>query len=242
MKTLLVLGATSRISRAVACLAAREGWTIVLGGHHPESLEKAGQDIKIRSNSNRLSTFLLDLSQIADLQTRIANDIPATSIDGVFITTGIMPPEAELSSNPGLFARMADINYSSTACFIDQILPRMKSGGFVSCVTSVAGDRGRPSNFRYGSTKAALSTYLEGLSVEHRRTLLIQDVKLGPVLTPMNAGVTRTPFMISPEEAAAQIWSGIKKRRAKIYVPAKWAVIMLVIRMIPRWTYQLLKL
>ena len=162
----------------------------------------------------------------------------------MFVASGIMPSESSMASSPALFAKMAEVNYVGVVGLLEKLLPSLApgEGTFASCLTSVAGDRGRGSNFRYGSTKAALSTYLEGLSVSRSGQTLIQDVKLGPVDTPMNSGVRRAPFMISPDAAARAIWRGIHRGKPKLYVPAKWFWIMLAIRTIPAPIYRLLPL
>lgn len=244
MKRLWIVGASSRISRELGLVAAREGWSLLLAGRSPHDVRAAAADIEVRSGRGPVQSATLDLTrhdEICDFCNTHLADAPP---DGLFIAAGIMPPESGLAQNPELFARMAHTNYVGVAQLIDLVLPSMpaSSGGFISCLTSVAGDRGRASNFRYGSTKAALSTYLEGLQAAAPAGLLIQDVKLGPVDTPMNFGNTRAPFMIAPAEAARAIWRGLRARRTKMYLPKKWFWIMVAIRLLPSKAMRMLRL
>lgn len=244
MKTLVVIGSGSRIGRELAVLAAREGWAVIATRRDLYEAARDASDIAIRSASPSIDAAALRLESPETFPAFIENCVAHRAVHGLFIATGMMPLEDDLASDSELFAQMAIVNYSGVASLLDQIVVRLprEPGAFISCLTSVAGDRGRASNFRYGSTKAALSTFLEGLSLQAEdRGLLIQDVKLGPVDTPLNSEVTRMPFAIPPEVAAKQIWRALRRRSAKVYVPAKWWWIMLVIRLSPRALYRRLR-
>ena len=115
--------------------------------------------------------------------------------------------------------------------------------GFISCITSVAGDRGRKSNYIYGSSKGALSIYLQGLRNRlHKSNVLVQTVKCGPVDTRMTREMPDLPFIVSPSVVARQIVHAIEKKRDILYAPRKWCLIMMILRSIPEFLFKRLSL
>jgi decaprenylphospho-beta-D-erythro-pentofuranosid-2-ulose 2-reductase len=108
----------------------------------------------------------------------------------------------------------------------------------IAVLTSVAGDRGRPRNYTYGSAKGALSLYLEGLRSRLWKRATITTIKLGPVDSPMTVNHEKNALFVSTESAAAGIERAIRKKRAVAYVPTRWWFIMWVVKLMPEWLFQ----
>ena len=115
--------------------------------------------------------------------------------------------------------------------------------GTIAVITSVAGDRGRQSNYLYGSAKAAVSTYLSGLRNRlYKHHVQVLDIRPGFVDTPMTAEFPKGPLWAQPEAIAQGILAGIKKGRHVVYLPFFWRYIMLIIRLIPETIFKRLSL
>ena len=140
--------------------------------------------------------------------------------------------------------RMIEVNYLGTVSLLERLAPHFEergSGGWVAAVSSVAGDRGRRSNYLYGSTKAGLDAYLEGLEARLAAVRVsVTTVKPGFVDTALTWG--RVPFAASPERVAADIVRGIERRRSVVYTPRFWQWVMIVLRAVPRAIFRRLPL
>lgn len=232
----LIVSATSGVSRAVARAAREHGYEVVLAGRDAvrtcaEAQQSGAEVAPMQFDALREDEH----PQFVDAVFRAH-----PNITGCFISYGIMPTQARMLSEPTLCGEMLQVNFNSVVSLVNALVPRLRDrhGAFISCVTSVAGDRGRKSNFLYGSAKAGLNTFLEGLRYSLTGSaLLIQTVKLGPVDTPMNAG-TKPPLMISAERAASAILRAIQRRREVVYVPFIWSVIMVVLRLMPKVVFR----
>jgi short-subunit dehydrogenase len=116
-------------------------------------------------------------------------------------------------------------------------------GGAIAVLSSVAGDRGRGSNYCYGATKAALTAYADGLRGRLNDTgVNVVTVKPGPVKTAMTAGLPGYEKMAEPAQVAKQIVRAIDKRKNTVYTPGKWRLIMAVIRAIPEFIFKKLSI
>ena len=147
-------------------------------------------------------------------------------------------------ANPRKTAETFEANLAGPAVIIELFAEHLKgkAGGFVSCLTSVAGDRGRASNYHYGASKAGLSTFLEGLRQRlHGTGVLVQDVKPGPVRTRMTAGMRKGP-VVRARPVARAIVRALDAGRGTVYVPGWWRMVMAVIRAIPAPLFRRLKL
>jgi len=116
--------------------------------------------------------------------------------------------------------------------------------GCIAVITSVAGDRGRQSNYVYGTAKGAISVFLQGLRNRlHSANVCVLNIKPGFVDTPMTAGIARKGFLwAQPETIAQGIYQAIEKRKSTVYLPGFWRLIMLVLRHIPESIFKRLKL
>ncbi len=244
MKKILVLGATSGVAQAFCREALSRGWSLILAGRNGERLKILARDLEIRSGSETISCLDFDATRFETHSAFLKEALAFGPIAGCFVACGVMHEQAQAETEWALSEEMMACNYTGIVSVLNPLARHFaaEGQGFISCLTSVAGDRGRRSNFIYGSTKAALNTYLEGLRAQlHASGVLVQTIKLGPVDTPMNSGVARPPFMISADAAAHSILNALERRAEVVYVPARWSIIMLVIRLLPRWIFKRVK-
>jgi short-subunit dehydrogenase len=231
-----IFGATSAIAHACARRWAGPGTRFALVGRDSVRTEAIAADLTARgAASARVWTH--DFASAASVAALVA-DIEAAigPLDRVLIAQGTMPPQDASAGNPDSVAQLYAVNTASVvaAMLAAALWMRPRGRGDVIVLGSVAGDRGRPSNYLYGSTKAAIATACAGLQLELAgsgvRVLL---VKPGMVRSPMTAGMPDSPLFAEADTVAASIDAGLRGRAGTIYAPAWWRVIMLVIRHAP---------
>lgn len=233
----LLVGATSGIGRAIARELAASGSDLVLAGRRLDEIDRIAADLEIRHRVRaRVVPFdALDFDAHPGFFEKCAAQF-GEGLDGVILCQGDMPEQAAAEADFALARNMIDVNYTASVSLLNCAAGYLEARGrgWVAAVTSVAGDRGRRSNFLYGSTKAALSTYLEGL---HARLAAVgvgcTDVRPGTVDTSMTYGMESLPLPSSPEAVARGAVRAIRRRKRVAYVPWFWGVIMLAIRWIP---------
>jgi decaprenylphospho-beta-D-erythro-pentofuranosid-2-ulose 2-reductase len=236
-ESVLVVGATSAIGRAIARQLAASGRNVVLAGRRTAELERSARDLEIRYG---VSAFVqpfdaLDWDSYASFFSA-CQQACGGELDGVVLCHGDMPEQAEAELDPRLCRRLIDVNYASPVCLLELAARdfEARGRGFLCALSSVAGDRGRPSNHIYGSSKAALSTYLEGLRARMaRHGVRVVTVKPGFVDTALTYGRPGLFLVASPDRVAADVLRGIERDRAVVYTPGFWAVILFIIRNIP---------
>lgn len=241
---ILILGATSGVAQALAAAFAKRGYDLVLAARDETRLAGIARDLEIRKNSAAIPCLRFDAAD-TDSHADLAKTVLEMQIDGCVIACGAMFAQEDCETDFALCERTIAANYLGLVSICNQLVTgyRERGFGFISCITSVAGDRGRQSNFVYGSSKAGMNAYLEGLRNRlHPEGILVQTIKLGPVDTPMNIGAERTPFMISAEHAAERIIVNLEKRRDVAYIPLIWLPVMAIIRLLPTALFKRLKL
>lgn len=237
---IVIFGATSGIARAVARELARRGHALALVGRHAEALEAEAADLAIRSGQRPL-VFEWDVLDRANHDRRFAGLVeiagPAGGIAGVFFAPGTLPDEHGKDLDAGTVRHTFDLNLVEPVVVLGLFARhfRDRGAGWISAVSSVAGDRGRAPNRTYGASKAGLSTWLEGLRATlHGTGVLVQTVKPGPVRTPMTEGYQGPGVLLAkPERVARDIVRGLSRRRTTVYTPGYWRWVMVVIRMLP---------
>ena len=245
MKKILVLGANSGVAQAFCRAALARGYTPVLAARDLPRARLLARDLEIRSGRPDIACVKFDAAACDTHDEFVRAAMAHGPFAGCFVACGVMHEQGLAEADWRLSAEMIAVNFTGTISVLNRLAPLLaatEGGAFISVITSVAGDRGRASNFIYGATKAGLNAYLEGLRARwHARGLFVQTVKLGPVDTPMNTDVTRLPFLVGTDAAAGGIFRAIEARREVAYVPRIWAVIMLVIRLLPRCVFKRMK-
>lgn len=243
---IVVIGATSTIAEHCCRLwVAREACDLVLVARDAAKAGRVAADLQVRSPASTIDVIETDLLDAAAIG-RLASETAARPIDIVLIAHGVLP-EQSLCENDLLLCRdTLEVNAVSPALFAEAFAGHFaKAGrGTIAIIGSVAGDRGRKANYTYGACKGLVARYAEGL--EHRFAgtgVRIVLIKPGPTDTPMAAAHRASGRRLASVEAVARAMvRGIDARRPVVYAPAQWALIMFVVRHLPRFIFNRLNL
>jgi hypothetical protein len=245
MQNILIIGATSAIAQATIRRYADQHATLYLLGRNAAQLELIANDAKVRGaqavhfaplNVNDFEAHHGALTQAFDT---------LGTLDVVLIAHGTLPNQIACQHDIGLLLNELTTNAISTVALLSDLANRLEQqqSGTLAVITSVAGDRGRQSNYVYGAAKSMVSTFLQGLRNRlNGRGVHVLDIKPGFVDTPMTAEFKKGALWATPDQVAKAIVRAIKKRQNTLYTPFFWAGIMWIIRMIPEFIFKKLKL
>jgi len=242
---ILVVGATSAIAEAALRLWAARGCTLYLLARDTARSEAIAADLRVRG-ATAVHTGSLDVADFAAHASAV--ELACTTlgrVDAALIAHGTLPEQARCEVDENYALREFAVNGTATIALAGLIAQKLEEQGHgtLAVISSVAGDRGRASNYLYGSAKAAVSTYLSGLRQRlHGRGIGVVTIKPGFVDTPMTAAFAKGPLWASPERIAHGIVHAIDERRAVVYLPWFWRGIMAMIRCVPEFVFQRIKL
>jgi len=236
----VVLGGTKGMGRAMARALAARGDRLFLLGRDAEDLARSAADLESRSNlEDRPGTARCDLEDASSFAPALDAAAEALGrLDAVVVTAGMFGPQEELEADSERTARLLAVNFTQTVLFCEEARRRLlaQGGGKLCVFSSVAGERGRKPVVLYGASKAGLSAYLEGLDHKFRADgLETICVKPGFVKTGMTAGLDPPPFAGEPEQVASQVLKALDRGSPVVYAPPMWALVMMVIRRLPRF-------
>lgn len=240
--SVLIIGAMSDIGAAVAAAYARAGRPLVLAARHAERLAPQVSDLALRHGVS-VSAVECDVLT-ADPKAWFDGlaELPAT----VVCVVGLLGTQAEAESDNENARVVIETNFTGPAGLIGEAAQRMEArgAGVIIGVSSVAGDRGRASNYVYGSAKAGLTAFLSGLRNRLAdKGVRVITVKPGFVDTRMTAGMKLPkPLTAQPEEVADAILAADRRGRDVIYIRPVWRPIMLIITHIPEPIFKRLRL
>jgi short-subunit dehydrogenase len=242
--TWIVLGATSSMARALARRLAQDGAGLLLAGRDMAELSALAADCRLRG-APLAEAVRFDARLPGDAQSLLVRAEREAGELNVAVFLGSMPPQSEIDAHPELVDGVITDSFTGPARFLQMLanVQELRGGGTVVGVGSVAGDRGRLSNYVYGAAKAGFHTYLSGL--RNRLTRAgghVVTVKPGFVDTAMTWGLPGLFLVAPPEAVADDILHAVKKRRNVIYTPFFWRYIMLIIRTIPEPLFKKLKI
>jgi short-subunit dehydrogenase len=229
----VIVGATSAMARAVALRLASAGTPLRLGGRDDAEVAAVAADVRLR-HGVAVGTFRWDAREPATLD----NLVQALEGDvvGVLVAVGSLPEQRQAEQDPELLRATFEVNFTgpALACEVAATALLARGRGWLCGIGSVAGDRGRQSNYLYGAAKGGFDVYMQGL--RHRlapRGVSVTLIKPGFVDTGMTHGRPGMFLVASPDAAARGILRAIARRRAVAYVPGFWRWVMAVIRAIP---------
>lgn len=242
-KWLLVLGANSDIAMATAHQFAQQGWCLILASRDTPLLKRSAKDIQIRHQIEALALEFdaLDFKSHASFYENLPQ-----KIDAVFLAFGYLGDQTQAQQDFTVAQKIISTNYTAVVSIVEIIATDFiqRQTGHIMVVSSVAGDRGRASNYIYGSAKAGLSAYLEGL--RHRLFSLgipVMTIKPGFVATKMTHGLDLPQKLLAqPQQVAKAVYGGFLKKRDVIYTKGIWRFIMLIIIHLPRFLFKRTKL
>lgn len=233
-----IFGATSGIAAAVARRLAASGASLVLIGRDAEAIAAAARDLRVRGAAE-IVEIVGDLAAVDTLGDIAARAWQAfAGLDLALIAYGTLPEQAALEAEPGGVAAMLALNLASPAVLALHLATRFETqgAGVLAVVTSVAGDRGRKSNYLYGAAKGGLQRFLEGLRHRlHAAGVQVLDIRPGFVATRMTEHLPQGgPLWAAPDRVAADILRAVARRRAVLYTPWFWRIILAIVRALPR--------
>lgn len=236
-KKLVVFGATSAISQAYINLVAERFDVIVLVARNKALLEQVAQHTQVLSNAT-VTSKVADLADIST-HTQLVHDVCGNNTDSVLVSYGDLTDQKKATQEQSYALSQFNLNGLSTISLSELAARSLAregetSGGVIAVVGSVAGDRGRRSNYHYGAAKSAVASFLSGLRSEmHAHGVGVVTIKPGFVDTPMTKEFKKGLLWAKPEKVAADIDRAMTKRKSVVYTPWFWGIIMLVIRLIP---------
>ena len=244
--TVLVAGATSAIARATAAELARRGHALVLAARDVAEAGSIAADLRLRHGvaARAVPLDALDFAGHAALAASILAD-EGERLEGVVVALGWMGDAETARHDAGEARRILDINLTAVVSLVTPFADHLerRGAGFICVVSSVAGDRGRQSNYVYGAAKGGLSIYLQGL----RNRLFpagvrVVTVKPGFVDTRMTFGLPGTFLVAAPERVARGIVRAIERGADVVYLPGFWGPVMRGIRSVPEVIFKRMKL
>jgi len=236
----LILGARSDIGRALARGYAAQGCEVILAARGDISADAT--DLALRTGAKVRAVGFDVTDGAADSFFDRLGVVPGT----VVMVAGLLGDQAQSAADDAAAQAVMDSNFNGPARYLLAAARRMAGvpGGCIIGISSVAGERGRASNFVYGSAKAGFTAFLSGLRNARAKTgLHVMTVKPGFVRTQMTAGMKLPPVMTAePEQVADAIIQAHGKKRDVIYTLGRWRLVMAIIRAIPEPVFKKLSL
>ncbi|MEM6803523.1 MAG: SDR family oxidoreductase [Bacteroidota bacterium] len=241
---ILIFGATSDLANQIAHIHAAKGDSLFLTARSQEQLDRIQKDLEVRYSIN-IQGFVLDAR---DFKThpKILKEIQLEQIDWVYCVFGYLGKQEEAQMNFEESRQIMEVNYLGAVSLLNPIAEvfAKKGKGNIIGISSVAGERGRMSNYLYGSAKAAFTNYLDGMRNRlAKQGVHVMTVKPGFMRTRMTEGLPLAgPLTATPDKAAKLIVDAARKRKNTYYVLPIWRLIMLIIRNIPESIFKKLSL
>lgn len=238
---ILIIGATSAIAHETAKLYARDGAELFLVGRSPDKLEAVKDDLQVRG-AKRAESYVLDLSEL-DRHTAMIEAAIASlgELDMVLIAHGSLGDpkitQEQVTKTLEEFTTNCTSVISLLTILANYFEPRKH--GCIAVISSVAGDRGRKSNYLYGAAKGALTIYLQGLRGRLASAgVHVVTIKPGFVDTPMTASLRKGLLFASPRAIGKGIYDAMNKGKDVVYLPWFWRPIMLVVKSVPERVFK----
>ncbi len=245
MRKILIVGATSAIAEAVARIFAERGDALYLVGRKSDLLASLVADLKVRG-AHTAAAETLDATDLAAHEAMLDRAEQALGgLDTVLIAHGTLSDQKACESSMKLTVEELTTNALSVAALLTPVAARFehRKAGTIAVISSVAGDRGRRSNYVYGSAKALVTAFLSGLRQRLGRSgVVVITIKPGFVDTPMTAAFRKGPLWVKPAQVAAGIVRSIDRAGSVVYLPGFWRPVMFVIRAIPEAIFRRLTL
>jgi decaprenylphospho-beta-D-erythro-pentofuranosid-2-ulose 2-reductase len=245
MRRVLIIGATSAIAQATARLFAADGDAFFLVARDDEKVRAVADDLRARG-AVQATTMIMDINDFDRHEAMIQEAFQCLeAIDTVLIAHGTLSNQKDSEASFQAARREFETNALSVISLLTHLGNRLERQGHgtLSVISSVAGDRGRQSNYVYGTAKAAVTIFMQGLRNRlHRSGVQVLTIKPGLVDTPMTAGLRKGVLWAKPEAVAVGIYEAIRKKRDVVYLPKFWQLIMWLLRVIPEPIFKRLRL
>ncbi|MEH6482683.1 MULTISPECIES: SDR family oxidoreductase [Pseudomonas] len=242
MKKILIIGATSAIATACARLWASQGAEFFLVARNDERLQQIATDLKARG-AKAVTLHNMDVTDYDAHPDMLEKCLASLrQIDIALIAHGTLPDQQTCEQDVAVALREFANNGTSVIALLSRLANQFEfqRWGTLAVISSVAGDRGRPSNYLYGTAKAAVSTFCEGLRARLFKVgVHVITIKPGFVDTPMTKGLIFPAMLVAqPDQVARRIVKGIKRSANIIYAPGFWWGVMFIIKSIPEFVFK----
>lgn len=245
MQKVLIIGATSAIAEASARLWAARHASLFLVGRRAEQLEVIAADLRVRGAA-LVECLVMDACDTAAHATMLdAAEAALGALDIALVAHGSLPDQKACEASVELTLKEIDTNALSVIALATRLGDRFEKqgNGTLAVISSVAGDRGRQSNYVYGAAKGMVSLFLQGLRNRLEKTgVQVLTIKPGFVDTPMTAAFPKGALWAKPESIARGIVRAVDGKRDVVYLPGFWRLIMLIIRHIPERIFKKMSL
>jgi short-subunit dehydrogenase len=245
IQRILIVGATSAIAEATARLFASRGDALFLAGRSRSRLQAIAEDLKVRG-AKLAETFVLEAREFERVPALLqAATERLGGLDAALIAHGTLSDQSACQHSVEQLREEFDINALSVMALCTDLatLFETQGHGVIAVISSVAGDRGRQSNYVYGSAKAAVTAFTSGLRQRlYPKGVRVVTIKPGLVSTPMTAAFKRGALWSTPASVAADILRAMDVGKAVIYTPWFWRPIMWIIRSVPETMFRRLRL
>jgi short-subunit dehydrogenase len=235
-KKILIIGATSTIAKHCSKIWAQREDQLYLVARNEERLKTITADLKLLG-AKEVFGHRMDLNDIEHHAEMLDTAVEAMGgIDTVLIAHGTLPNQKACEQSMEKALAEIKTNAISTISLLTHIanIFEVKRAGTIAVISSVAGDRGRASNYVYGSAKAMVTAFTSGLRQRlHKSNVAVITIKAGLVDTPMTAAFKKGMIWAKPATVAAMIVHAVDKKKNEVYVPAFWWLVMLIIRLLP---------
>jgi short-subunit dehydrogenase len=244
-KKILVLGATSGIAEATCRIWAAEGASLFLVARNAEKLAAVAADLKVRG-AHYVDTAVADLDDTAKHPELLAHAINSlTGLDIAYLAHGVLGEQSAAEADFEVAGQIFHTNLTAPVSLLTWLANFFvqRHSGVLAVISSVAGDRGRKSNYVYGASKAGLSAFLGGLRNRvDREGVTVLTIKPGPTRTAMTASMKGSEKFADVNAVAKSIVAAVAAKKDTLYVPFQWQPIMFIIRNIPEQVFKKLNL
>ena len=247
MKRIVIIGATSAIAQECAKLWLKESpkhLTLVV--RDADKAQRLLDDLQVRSPQSKIEIVQTGFIDPEEIEKTVMDIAKQGTIDIALIAHGSLPEQSDCQSDLALCKETLEVNGVSPALFAESFAKVMEKAnqGKIAIIGSVAGDRGRKSNYVYGAAKGLVGRYTQGLQHRFAGTpIKVVLIKPGPTDTPMTISFKQKGMkMALAEDVAKTIIDGISNGKSVIYAPGKWQLIMLVIQHIPSLVFNKLNI
>lgn len=219
---------------------------VFLVARNAEKLEQAAADLRARG-AKSVTTITLDLARLEEHSTLVESCVQSLrQIDIALIAHGTLPDQKACEQDVNVALKEFANNGTSVISLLTLLANQFERQrcGSMAIISSVAGDRGRPSNYVYGTAKAAVSTFCEGLQARmFKLGVHVMTIKPGFVDTPMTQGLKLPGLLLArPDDVARSILSGLQRKKVVLYTPRFWSLIMLIIKLVPNFVFKRINL
>jgi len=245
MQKVLIFGATSAIAQAAAKHFAHDGCHLFLVGRDSDKLQMVADDLRVHG-AEQVDYVVQDLNELSKHEILIEQaEQDMQGIDAVLIAHGTLDDQQACQADYATTEQSLKSNFLSTISLLTPLANyfEQQRHGCIAVISSVAGDRGRQSNYVYGAAKGGLSIFLQGLRNRLASShVCVLTIKPGFVDTPMTRDFKKGALWATPEQVGRGIYQAMKKRKNEVYLPSFWWMIMKIIKSIPEFIFKKLKL